>query len=166
MVHADDAGNYIETIDGMVVVAFEVKAIISHIFYISVQLIIVPFILAAHKHYSVDVFTALYVTPLVFQVLKIKFRDQDVLSSDMASHYGIRFRRSYLDEKQGVPTVIMTMRGGEFYVEPADIPVDLQRSYFEPSCANKLGGYPKGDYDLDLYEEDLDYSSEYDPVIV
>jgi len=125
----------------------------------------VPFILAAHKHYSVDVFTALYVTPLVFQVLKMKFRDQDVISSDMASHYGIRFRRSYVDEKQGVPAVVMSMRGGEFYVDPLDIPLDLQRSFCE--APSKSGGfYSDNVADLDMYEEDLVYAREYDPVIV
>ena len=125
----------------------------------------IPFILAAHKHYSVDIFTALYVTPLVFEVLRIYFRDQDFHSSEMASHYGIRFHRSYINEKSGVPTVVMSLRGGEFYVEPADIPLDLQRTYFgHHSSYNKLGYGSSSE--LDLYEEDLDYSSEFGPVIV
>lgn len=133
------------------------------------QLLMVPFILAAHKHYSIDIFTALYVTPLVFEVLRIYFRDQDSHSSEMASHYGIRFHRSYVNEKSGVPNVVMSLRGGEFYVDPADIPLDLQRRYFginssSSTSYNKLG-YASGT-ELDLYEEDLDYPSEFSAVIV
>lgn len=124
---------------------------------LSAQIIIVPFILAARKHYSVDVFTALYVTPLVFEVLRFRFRDLDEHSTDMASHYAIRFTRSYLQVKQGVAAVVMSLRGGEFYVEPADIPVDLQRAYFEVSYS-KLGR----DSDL-FYEDDTELPAEFAP---
>lgn len=125
---------------------------------LTMQIIIVPFILAAHKHYTVDVFTALYVTPLVFEVLRIKFRDLDVLSTDMASHYGIRFTRSYLNVKQqGVAAVVMSLRGGEFYVELPDIPVDLQKAYSDVP-------YSKVGLDSEVYyEDDEDYPTEFDP---
>lgn len=129
---------------------------------LAMQLMMIPFILAARKHYSVDIFTALYVTPLVFEVLRVYFRDQDSHSSEMASHYGIRFHRSYTNEQTGVPTVVMSCRGGEFYVEPADIPLDLQKAYFGTS---KLG-YGSSN-ELNSYEDDMmDFPSEFDPVIV
>jgi len=120
--------------------------------------------LAAHKHYTVDIFTALYVTPLVFEVLRIYFRDQDVHSSEMASHYGIRFHRSYVDEKSGVPAVVMSLRGGEFYVDLTDIPLDLQKAY-SAGTQSKLGGYGSCS-ELSIYDEDSDYPNEFDPVIV
>jgi len=103
------------------------------------QCCIVPFILAARKHYTVDVLTALYVVPLVYQVLRMKLPDLDVHSTNMAQHYGIRFTRSYQHSKKGVPAVVMSMRGGEFFVEPEDLPVDLQRAYYDVSYS-KLGG--------------------------
>ena len=126
----------------------------------------VPFILAARKHYSIDIFTALYVTPLVFEVLRIYFPDQDFHSSEMASHYGIRFHRSYVNDKSGVPTIVMSLRGGEFYVDLADIPLDLQKRF----SGNSSSSYSKLNYgsstDLDLYEDELDYPSDFGPVIV
>lgn len=129
-------------------------------------MLMVPFILAARKHYSIDIFTALYVTPLVFEVLRIYFRDQDFHSTEMASHYGIRFHRSYVNENSGVPTVVMSLRGGEFYVDVADIPLDLQKRF----SGNSSPSYSKLNYglgaNLDLYEDDLDCPSDYSPVIV
>lgn len=120
------------------------------------QACIVPFILAARKHYTVDVLTALYVVPLVYQVLRMKIRDLDVHSLDMAQHYGIRFTKSYQHSKKGVPSVVMSMRGGEFFVEPEDLPLDLQRAYFDVSYA-KLG------VDSDLFYDDDPEIQEFEP---
>ncbi|CAB9512096.1 Phosphatidylinositol:ceramide inositolphosphotransferase [Seminavis robusta] len=88
--------------------------------FITTQIVIIPLILAAHKHYSVDVFTALYVTPLVYELLRMKMPDMDVHSSDMKSHYGITFERV----GNGF---LLRARGLEYFVEPFDVPVDLRR---------------------------------------
>ena len=87
------------------------------------QIIIVPFILAARKHYSVDVFTALYVTPLVFEILWIRFPDRDT-SVDLAKHYGIRFYLAQ-DEEDSFSYVV-SFWGREYYVDPEQLPVDLK----------------------------------------
>lgn len=92
---------------------------------VATQLFAIPFILAAHKHYSVDVFTALYVTPLLFYFFTKQLPDKDVKSSTMALHYNIRF---YRDAAGGH---VMMLWGNEFYMVPADLPLDLQREYQE-----------------------------------
>lgn len=90
------------------------------------QIAIVPFILAARKHYSVDVFTALYVVPMVFYILAIHFPDRDT-SVDMAKHYGIRF---YLAEGGGGDTFsyVVSIRGREFYVDQEHLPFDIKKA--------------------------------------
>lgn len=86
------------------------------------QIIIVPFILAARKHYSVDVFTALYVTPLVFEMLWTRFPDRDT-SLDLAKYYGIRF---YLaQEGHDTFSYVVSIWGREFYVDTEQLPIDL-----------------------------------------
>jgi PAP2 superfamily C-terminal len=90
----------------------------------------VPFILAAHKHYSVDVFTALYVTPLVFDYLCKKVRDQDMHSADLAAHYGIRFRLANFEEDSELwRTVFLSYRQREYTVDIVDAPPDVQRVF-------------------------------------
>mmetsp|Transcript_8016 Transcript_8016/g.16695 ORF Transcript_8016/g.16695 Transcript_8016/m.16695 type:complete len:150 (-) Transcript_8016:349-798(-) len=88
------------------------------------QIAIVPFILAARKHYSVDVFTALYVTPLVFEILWIRLPDRDT-SVDLAKHYGIRFYLAQDDEDDAF-TYVVSVWGREYYVDPEQLPVDLK----------------------------------------
>jgi hypothetical protein len=106
-----------------------------------IQLIIVPFILAAHKHYSVDVFTALYVTPLVFDYLCIKLPDQDMHSADLAAHYGIRYRLASSEEESELRrTVFLSYRRGEHPVDIIDAPLDVQRAFQESSDEEEL--YP------------------------
>mmetsp|Transcript_19586 Transcript_19586/g.28373 ORF Transcript_19586/g.28373 Transcript_19586/m.28373 type:complete len:520 (-) Transcript_19586:380-1939(-) len=91
---------------------------------IFLQITIVPFIVASHKHYSVDVFTALYVTPLVFEILWTRFPDKDLSSTDLANHYGIRFYLTQTASGDGYAYVV-NVWGREFYVEMDDLPVDL-----------------------------------------
>mmetsp|Transcript_7879 Transcript_7879/g.11368 ORF Transcript_7879/g.11368 Transcript_7879/m.11368 type:complete len:610 (+) Transcript_7879:490-2319(+) len=95
------------------------------------QLSIVPFILAAHKHYSVDVFTALYVTPLVFEMLRLKFPDLDMRSATMSSHYNIRF---YLTR---AGSYVVSVWGKEYYVDPQDLPSDLQQAHYGVTAGGK-----------------------------
>ena len=52
--------------------------------------ILVPFTLASRKHYSVDVFTSLYVVPVIYELMKLKFPDEDSVL-DFEGKYGIRF---------------------------------------------------------------------------
>ena len=86
------------------------------------QIAIVPFILAARKHYSVDVFTALYVTPLVFEILWTRFPDRDT-SVDLAKYYGIRF---YLaQEGSDAFGYVVSIWGREFYIDADQLPVDV-----------------------------------------
>lgn len=86
------------------------------------QIIIVPFILAARKHYSVDVFTALYVTPLVFEMLWTRFPDRDT-SMDMAMHYGIRFYLAQVDSDSFGHVV--SIWGKEYPVDMEQLPFDM-----------------------------------------
>ena len=89
------------------------------------QISIVPFILAARKHYTVDVFTALYVTPLVFEYLWNRFPDRDT-SADLANHYGIRF---YLaQEGHDSFSYVVNIFGREFYVDDDQLPVDIRNN--------------------------------------
>lgn len=90
------------------------------------QISIVPFILAARKHYSVDVFTALYVTPLVFEILWTRFPDRDT-SIDLAKHYGICF---YLaQESHDSFSYVVSVWGREFYVDSDQLPIDIGQDY-------------------------------------
>eukprot|EP01082_Thalassiosira_pseudonana_P004546 g4213.t1 g4213 contig15:576336-577846(+) len=88
------------------------------------QISIVPFILAARKHYSVDVFTALYVTPLVFELLWTRCPDLDT-SVALANHYGIRF---YLaQEGQDSFIYVVNIWGKEYYVDEEQLPIDIAK---------------------------------------
>jgi len=100
-------------------------------FMILSQIVIIPLILAARKHYSIDVFTALYVVPLVWMTLNSKYPDLDVTSATMDSHYGIRFSLT----KGG--SYIASVWGKEFYVDPQDLPVDLQKATTETTEDDK-----------------------------
>lgn len=89
---------------------------------IFLQILIVPFILAAHKHYSVDVFTALYVTPLVFEIIWMRFPDKDS-AAQLASRYRVRFRARESDD---IPySVVVSNR--EFPVSPETLPFDMNK---------------------------------------
>lgn len=86
------------------------------------QILIVPFILAARKHYTVDVFTALYVTPLVFEILWTRFPDRDT-SIDLAKYYGIRF---YLAPgNHDSFSYVVGLWGREYFIDPDELPVDI-----------------------------------------
>ncbi|GMH73862.1 hypothetical protein TrRE_jg9244 [Triparma retinervis] len=52
--------------------------------------ILVPFTLASRKHYTVDVFTSLYVVPCVYELIRLKFPDPDTVQ-DFSDLYGVRF---------------------------------------------------------------------------
>ena len=95
------------------------------------QIAIVPFILAARKHYSVDVFTALYVTPMVFEILLNHFPDHDT-SLDMSKHYGIQFYLANGFGKEGSDpfSYAVSICGREFYVEPEQLPIDIRESTY------------------------------------
>lgn len=104
------------------------------------QIAIVPFILAARKHYTVDVFTALYVTPLVFEILWTRFPDRDT-SADLARYYGIRFYLAQ-DGRDSFGYVV-SIWGREFYVDPEQLPIDIiQGQYYVkgPSLSWGKGG--------------------------
>lgn len=90
------------------------------------QAVIVPFILAARKHYTVDVFTALYVTPLVFTLLSIRFPDREI-STDLAKYYGIRFYLS--QECHDSFSFAANFWGREFYVDPDELPPDVSHGH-------------------------------------
>lgn len=99
------------------------------------QITIVPFILAARKHYSVDVFTALYVTPLVFELMWTKFPDRDS-SIDLARYYGIRF---YLaQDGHDSFGYVVSIWGREFYVDPEQLPLDLIQSQYHAKSMPSL----------------------------
>ena len=104
------------------------------------QLIIVPFILAARKHYSVDVFTALYVTPLVFEMLWIRYPDRDT-SVDMAMNYGIRFYLSQINSD--TCRYVVNVWGREYQVDQDQLPFDISYGYYNAKNASthwKKGG--------------------------
>jgi len=82
------------------------------------QILMIPLILCARKHYSVDLVTALYVTPLVFELLWIKFPDADTTAA-MASNYGIRFRRVEAGK------VLVSVLGKEYHIDECEAPWDF-----------------------------------------
>jgi PAP2 superfamily C-terminal len=102
----------------------------------------VPLILAARKHYSVDVFTALYVTPLVFEFLSRHLPDLDSTSEIMAAHYGLVFRPT----PKSLGQHVVFMWGNDFHVDPGDVPLDLRcersdhSSDYYPAVSKVLGG--------------------------
>ena len=98
------------------------------------QIAIVPFILAARKHYSVDVFTALYVTPLVFGFMRTYFPDRDT-SADLAKYYGIRFYLS--EEGNDTFSYVTSIWGREFYVDSDHLPIDIRKAKGLPLVMGK-----------------------------
>lgn len=101
------------------------------------QVAIVPFILAARKHYSVDVFTALYVTPLVFEILWTRCPDLDT-SLDLAQRYGIRF---YLAQDGGDAfSYVVSVWGKEFVVDVDQLPVDIRNGLHHAKGASQPWG--------------------------
>jgi hypothetical protein len=52
--------------------------------------VMVPFTLASRKHYTLDVLTSLYVTPMLFELLWVKWGDGDD-RSNLERKYGIRY---------------------------------------------------------------------------
>jgi len=104
------------------------------------QVVILPLILMAKKHYTIDVFTALYATPLVFEILWIYFPDWNS-SLDMSKNYGIVFRNS-----EGSFTV--TVWGKDFKVDIGEVPYDL---YDESISTNT-------NYETDL-EQNVNYKA-------
>ena len=53
--------------------------------------VMVPFTLASRKHYTIDVFTSLYVVPMFYELMWLKYPDTDS-KSEMLSKYGIDYR--------------------------------------------------------------------------
>ena len=90
------------------------------------QIIILPFIIAARKHYSVDVFTALYVTPLVFEMLDRRFPDYES-STDLRKMYKIDFNLYRENDGTVVTTVEVFKKISLFNIQ--DVPVDLIQSF-------------------------------------
>uniref|UniRef100_A0A7S2KAV4 Sphingomyelin synthase-like domain-containing protein n=1 Tax=Leptocylindrus danicus TaxID=163516 RepID=A0A7S2KAV4_9STRA len=129
---------------------------------ISLQVVIIPFILAAHKHYSVDIFTALYVTPLVYEILWIRFPDKDS-AFHLASRYRVRFRTRKSD---GAPCSVVVFNR-EFPVSFETLPYDMSNkiasgySALSPSSTVSLSGS-----DSPFYQSDNDQSSLVVPIVV
>lgn len=91
------------------------------------QTAVVPFILAARKHYSIDVFTALYVVPLVFEVLCNRIPDRET-SADLAKHYGIKFYLAHGSNDSF--TYVVNLWGKEYSGHSLgrdELPVDISR---------------------------------------
>ena len=58
--------------------------------------LLVPFTLASRKHYTVDVFTSLYVVPIMYELMKVKFPDKDT-TMEMEQNYGLKFLQDRVD---------------------------------------------------------------------
>ncbi len=93
------------------------------------QIIILPFIIAARKHYSVDVFTALYVTPLVFEMLDRRFSDYES-STDLRKFYQIHFNLHRKNDGSGTIVTTVEVFKQIFCVDILDVPIDLTQSLF------------------------------------
>eukprot|EP00560_Eucampia_antarctica_P006948 CAMPEP_0197824798 /NCGR_PEP_ID=MMETSP1437-20131217/2007_1 /TAXON_ID=49252 ORGANISM="Eucampia antarctica, Strain CCMP1452" /NCGR_SAMPLE_ID=MMETSP1437 /ASSEMBLY_ACC=CAM_ASM_001096 /LENGTH=284 /DNA_ID=CAMNT_0043424569 /DNA_START=371 /DNA_END=1225 /DNA_ORIENTATION=+ len=89
---------------------------------VALQVVIVPFILAARKHYSVDIFTALYVTPLVFEMLDRQFPDHES-SDQLKKMYKISFQIA--TEGDGSVSAVVEVFKKLFYLNLDDIPHDI-----------------------------------------
>lgn len=102
-------------------------------FMFALQVIIVPFIIAARKHYSVDVFTALYVTPLVFETLDRRFPDLDS-SVELKKNYKISFQVASEGENSFIAVVEVFKK--LFYLNLNDVPNDIIDSITNHSPKN------------------------------
>jgi len=91
-------------------------------FMFALQVIIVPFIVAARKHYSVDIFTALYVTPLVFETLDRRFPDLDA-SVELKKIYKISFQIA--SEGENSVFAVVEVFKKLFYLNLDDVPNDI-----------------------------------------
>ena len=67
---------------------------IHKIFISTCMIFLIPLTLMSRKHYTVDVWTALYVGPMVYELMYIKWKDCDT-RSDLRRRYGITFQGDY-----------------------------------------------------------------------
>jgi len=62
-----------------------------HKLFISIcMFFLIPLTLMSRKHYTVDVWTALYVGPIVFELLYLKWKDPET-RGELAKRYGIKY---------------------------------------------------------------------------
>jgi hypothetical protein len=99
--------------------------------------ILVPLTLASRKHYSIDVFTALYVVPMWFELQKSKVPDART-SKELLDKYGIEFSHIGVDAEWGAMsrTVdganvdadrwIVKVDGATYYANEHQVPLDLK----------------------------------------
>ena len=84
---------------------------------------LIPFTLASRKHYSVDVFTSLYVVPLVYELLRLKFPDKDDTAS-LQSRYGVRFAK---EREDPLAFMVLTRRNSNS-IHSDQLPYDFKNT--------------------------------------
>jgi hypothetical protein len=92
--------------------------------------LLVPLTLASRKHYTVDVFTSLYVVPIVYELMRLKMPDTDT-AEEMQYRYGLVFQTDKEDNlKYAVIVGNQSFRINEDqlpadFKEPADLTFTL-----------------------------------------
>ena len=84
---------------------------------------LIPLTLASRKHYTVDVLTSLYLTPIVYELMRLKMPDRDT-TAQMAKHYDVVFQKDREDSLRYTCVV-----GGQLYkVSQSQLPQDFEIS--------------------------------------
>ncbi|GMI11337.1 hypothetical protein TrLO_g7769 [Triparma laevis f. longispina] len=83
--------------------------------------LLVPLTLASRKHYTVDVFTSLYVVPIVYELMRLKMPDYDTTQA-MEQRYGIIFQ---IDKEDSLKYVAV-VGGHSFRINEDQLPADFK----------------------------------------
>jgi len=109
-----------------------------HKFIISVcMLFLIPLTLMSRKHYTVDVFTALYVGPLMFELLFLKWKDPDS-RAELRKKYNIHFEG---DESRECCVIV---NGERMPINYLQLPYDMRQ---EPKSRQSIDPLTGDDYD-------------------
>ncbi|GMI50239.1 hypothetical protein ScalyP_jg9333 [Parmales sp. scaly parma] len=127
---------------------------------ISVALVVLILLtLMSRKHYTIDVFTALYVGPIVYELLWVKFPDC-ATGGGLKDRYGIVFE---CDSRNMMSFVVLKEGGERFEVEFQQLPKELKRRKMTDGDEGFIygalqAGEALGLSDDDEYDMDYNYS--------
>ena len=126
---------------------------------ISIGAVLILLTLMSRKHYTIDVFTALYVGPIVYELLWVKFPDC-ATGGGLKDRYGIVFE---CDSRNMMSFVVLKEGGERFEVEFQQLPKELKRRKMTDGDEGFIygalqAGEALGLSDDDEYDMDYNYS--------